>query len=213
MNIPTLDGAWDGQEWENANILNIDIFRDRSTEHHPEVKAKLLYNDKGIYGQFKVKDQYVRAVKTGYQESVCKDSCVEFFFKPKPESGYLNFEFSCGGAMLCSYITDNTRTKNGFAKYVMLQDSELDMVDIYHSLPAKVDPEITEPTEWFLGFFIPFSLLEIYVGDIGNVSAEKWTANLYKCADDTSHPHWASWNPITETNFHLPECFGDIEFE
>ena len=213
VNVPALDDGWDGPEWENANIIDIDIFRDESSEHHPETKAKLLYTDKGIYGQFKVKDQYVRAANIGYQANVCKDSCVEFFFKPKTESGYLNFEFSCGGSLLCFYITDNTRTENGFAECVMLKDSELDMVEIYHSLPEKIDPEITEPTEWFIGFFIPFSLLEIYVGDINNVSGNSWTANFYKCADHTSHPHWASWNSITATNFHLPECFGDIEFE
>jgi len=210
---PLLNSGWDGIEWENANILDIAIFRDESTYHHPDTKIKLLYSDKGIYGQFKVEDQYVRAVHLGYQASVCKDSCVEFFVKPKKTSGYLNFEFNCGGALLCSYLTDCTRIGDGFAEYVMLKDSELDMVEIYHSLPEKIDPEITEKTEWLIGFFIPFSLFEIYVGNIDNLAENRWSANFYKCADETSHPHWASWNPITETNFHSPECFGDIEFD
>jgi hypothetical protein len=213
LNEPVLDADWNGDEWEKANIVDIAVFRDRSSEHHPKTEAKLLYNENGIYGKFKVEDQYVRAVASGYQESVCCDSCVEFFVKPKTDKGYLNFEFSCGGAILCTYITDHTRTSKGFKEMVHLTDEDLDQVEIYHSLPSRIDPEITEPTEWFLGFFIPFSLFEKYVDSLGEMCGSKWRANFYKCADQTSHPHWASWNPITATNFHLPECFGDIEFE
>jgi hypothetical protein len=86
-------------------------------------------------------------------------------------------------------------------------------VAVYHSMPATVEPEVTVPTEWLLEFFIPFGLLEKYVGSIGPVQNQVWRANLYKCADGTSHPHWASWSPVTEFNFHLPQCFGRVRFE
>jgi hypothetical protein len=69
------------------------------------------------------------------------------------------------------------------------------------------------PTEWLLEFFIPFALLEKYVGPFGHVYNQEWRANFQKCADDTSHPHWASWAPIDELNFHLPHCFGTIRFD
>ena len=36
---------------------------------------------------------------------------------------------------------------------------------------------------------------------------------FFKCGDKTSHPHWASWNPVDELNFHLPRCFSEIIFE
>jgi hypothetical protein len=80
-------------------------------------------------------------------------------------------------------------------------------------MPDVVEPEIEEDTEWRLGFFFPFALVEKYAGKLGDPAGTKWTANFYKCGDKTSHPHWASWNPVKVLNFHLPECFGDIIFE
>ena len=67
--------------------------------------------------------------------------------------------------------------------------------------------------EWRLEYFIPFSLLEKWVGSLGLVLGQQWHANLYKCGDETSHPHWAAWAPVDEFNFHLPRCFGTIQFE
>ena len=37
--------------------------------------------------------------------------------------------------------------------------------------------------------------------------------NFFKCADDSSHPHWASWAPIGEAlNFHQPQYFAPLRF-
>jgi hypothetical protein len=35
---------------------------------------------------------------------------------------------------------------------------------------------------------------------------------LYKCADQTSHPHWAAWSAVNTLNFHVPDCFGAVQF-
>ena len=77
----------------------------------------MLYDANGLYGIFRVQDRYVRCVRTQYHDAVWKDSCVEFFAQPKPDRGYFNFEFNCGGAFLCSYITNPERTPDGFKEY------------------------------------------------------------------------------------------------
>ncbi len=43
----------------------------------------------------------------------------------------------------------------------------------------------------------------------------KAKANVYKCGDNLSKPHFLSWNPIHHPtpNFHLPEFFGTLELE
>jgi hypothetical protein len=213
---PELDSDWNSSRWRDAHIADVSIFRDESTTHHPKTEVKLLYTQNGIYGKFKVEDNYVRSVESGYLAPVCRDSCVEFFVKPKKNRGYLNFEFNCGGSLLCTYITDSTRTDTGFKEMVELKESELNQVKIYHSLPSIVEPEIKDDTEWFIGCYIPFSLIEKYVGKLSfskKSHPPEWRCNFYKCGDKTSHPHWASWNPITATNFHLPECFGILKFE
>ena len=43
-------------------------------------------------------------------------------------------------------------------------------------------------------------------------SGQVWRGNFFKCAEDISHPHWAAWSPVDEFNFHLPRCFGTIQF-
>jgi len=209
-----LEDSWDGAVWGSANIIDIDIFREQSSDHHPKTQCKLLYNEQGIYGLFRVEDQYVRSISTKFQDGVCKDSCVEFFVEPAGGEGYLNFEFNCGGNMLVFQVIDATRSKKGFAKHYKLTEDDVDGMQQFATMPPVVEPEITEPTTWRRGFFIPLSVFEKTTGlQSKELSGQKWRANLYKCADKTSHPHWASWNPITETNFHLPQCFGELTFE
>ena len=65
-----------------AEVAELTNVCPKSTEHHPKITLQLLHDDRNIYGLYSVKDQYVRAVATTYQDSVCQDSCVEFFFKP-----------------------------------------------------------------------------------------------------------------------------------
>jgi len=209
---PELQGLWDGPAWSRADTLELESFRPEGSENRPKTSVRLLYNEEGIFGIFRVDDRYVRCVHTRYGAPVYKDSCVEFFVKPKPGKGYFNFEFNCGGALLCSYITNPERTADGFKEYVLIPESEGRVVGIFHSMPAVVDPEITEPVTWTLEFFIPFSLLGKYAGPIGDIHGQEWAANFYKCGDETSHPHWVSWRPLPQLNFHMPEYFGTVRF-
>jgi len=209
---PPLTGDWNHECWDAAETIEINLFRPESSDHQPTTEARLLYDKNGLHLIFRVQDKYVRSTHTEFNDCVCHDSCVEFFVKPKSDKGYINFETNCGGTLLASYVEDPTRGKNGFAKYQKLTTTDEQMVSIYHSMPKTVEPELTEPTTWINQLYIPFELFEKYVGELGDVSGQTWRANLYKCGDKTSHPHWVSWNPVTELNFHLPECFGIVRF-
>src|SRR5690606_14661144 len=96
------------------------------------------------------------------------------------------------------------RTPDGFKAAVRVTADEARVVQVRSTLPRVIDPERTEPTRWTLQFFIPFALLEKFVGAIGNVRGQTWRGNFFKCAEDNSHPHWAAWSPVDEFNFHLP---------
>jgi len=86
-------------------------------------------------------------------------------------------------------------------------------VQIYHSMPEKVDPEIAEEKVWQLEYHIPFAVLEEYVGPLGDVAGQMWRANFYKCAETNSHPHWATWSPLLDGfDFHSPRFFGVLHF-
>jgi hypothetical protein len=209
---PVLNGAWDSAAWAGAATAEIANFRPESKAHRPRVQARILYDDAALYGIYRVEDRYVRCVHGSFQDPVCRDSCVEFFFQPHVGSGYYNFEFNCGGTFLCMYVRDCRRAVDGFADYTWMRAEDGRKVEVWHSLPARVEPEITEPTLWFLQFRIPFATLEPYCGALGAPQGKEWRGNFYKCGDQTSQPHWASWAPVDELNFHLPRCFQTLRF-
>jgi hypothetical protein len=203
---PEPGDLWDGPYWKNAGVLAIDQCRPESSTHRPVTYARLAYDDSALHGMFKVQDRFVRCVRSRFQTEVWKDSCVEIFLQP-PGNRYFNFEFSCGGAMYCAH-----RPVDKSTPAQQLTAAQCGPIRVIHSLPSIVDPEIASDCEWTLTFSIPFGVLEQCVGHPLPLSGTIWKGNLYKCGDETSHPHWLSWSPVPEVNFHLPDCFGDLMF-
>jgi hypothetical protein len=62
-----------------------------------------------------------------------------------------------------------------------------------------------------LGFKIPIDLFVRRAGCSAELSGQCWYGNFYKCADNTSHPHWLTWYPSSD--FHVPDEFGKLIFE
>jgi hypothetical protein len=208
-----LDAGFDAPCWAKAEEGVIGHFRAESSAHRPEVRFRVLHDGTHLYVRFLVCDQYVRSVRTNYQDSVCLDSCVEFFVRPRPKGGYFNFEVNAGGALLLSYVEDWSRLpRGGFAKWTPVSESWGRRVTIWHSQPAVVDPEIATPVTWGIAYRVPVALFEAFAGPLGGLSGQRWHANFYKCGDQTSHPHWAAWSPVPKLNFHLPDSFGEITF-
>ena len=203
---------WTGPAWMQAAPLDIAHFRPESSGHHPRTRARLLYDFNNLYGIFWVEDRFVRCVHSVFQDPTYLDSCVELFIQPDGGTGYFNFEFNAGGTLAVSFIRDATRTPDVFKSYSILTAAEGSQVGVYHSLPALVEPEINTPVEWTLEFCIPLDLLAHYSGSGSDLGGREWRGNLYKCGDDTSHPHWASWAEVDALNFHLPRCFGGLHF-
>ena len=212
-NTIPLSGQWNSPIWQTADVLTIGSFRPESSKHRPLALVKSLYDDASVHVLFKVADRFVRCTRTGYQGEVWKDSCVEWFVKPKTDAGYFNFEVNCGGALHVSYVENPERIDKKLKKSTPLPAEIGKGIAIYHSLPAVVDPEIAGPIEWAIELKVPFRVLESFVGPLGNPDNQQWRANFNKCADESSHPHWATWSPVTELNFHRPWEFGEIRFE
>jgi hypothetical protein len=209
---PRLEDGWDDPAWAVAEPLEVAHFRPEGTDHRPRTRARLLHDGERLRGLFRVEDRHVRSVHTRFGEPVYQDSCVEIFLQPKEGRGYLNFEMNAGGTLLASHVIDHRRTPEGFAAFTRLTGEDGRQVAVRSSLPPLVEPEIDGAVDWQLAFSIPLALLETYVGPIGPLPGQAWRANLYKCGDRTSHPHWASWSPVDALNFHLPHCFGTLRF-
>jgi len=211
--VPEWKADWEDAVWSQAETGTLTHIRPETGDHIPDTRFRLLHNDRNIYGIFQVRDRYVRVIETEFQAGVCKDSCVEFFFQPHRGSGYFNLEMNAGGAFLIYYVRDHRRREDGFADFSKLLPEEGAQIKVVTNMPRVIEPEITTPTTWVAQFALPAEVLEKYTGKLDNLKAVTWKANFYKCGDHTSHPHWIAWNPITQTNYHLPECFGKIELE
>ena len=150
---------------------------------------------------------------TEYESDTYKDSCVELFLRPDEQGGYFALEVNCGGAFSLRFIEDWTRAPNRFAKWSPVPPEAAAGLHVAHSMPAIVEPEIAEPTEWWVEVGVPLAAFEEFCGPFRPLDGRIWRANVFKCGDETSHPHWASWAPIGEAlDFHQPQFFGGFVF-
>jgi hypothetical protein len=206
-----IDGDWNKPQWQNIKEVNISNRMGDKPIFTPTVKAKMMYDNENLYVIFHVNDKYVRCLVTDINGPVYEEPAVEFFFSPDPEfhDRYFNLEINCGGTPLMHYNDFAAKTRNP------LDPEDIKKVEIAHSLPQVVDPEITEPVAWTLEYKIPIAMLEKYSRIIHPKEGINWKANFYNIAEKGSNIHFLTWsfvdNPVP--NFHLPRFFGVIKFK
>jgi hypothetical protein len=152
----------------------------------------------------------VRCITNEINGPVWEDACVEFFFSPDTSypRRYFNLEINCGGTPLMHYNTipgEDIR---------ILEPGDIEKIEIAHSLPRKIDPEITEPVSWTVEYRIPLLMLEKYSAITPPGPGITWKGNFYKCAENSSNPHFMTWSFVDnpEPDFHLPQFFGELRF-
>jgi hypothetical protein len=206
--------AWDDACWRGIPEIQIASFHPQSSGHRPDTRVKLVYDGRALYGIFRVQDCYVRCTRLNFQDAVYKDACVEFFVQPRPGAGHFNFEMNCCGALLSRYIEDaRRRPDNTFFRQAGLPAAAASRIRIETTLTGPIEEEITEPLEWRLSFAIPLPVLEAFCGPLGDPRGQTWRANFNKCAEESTHPHWAAWASIGEKrDFHQPDRFGRLVF-
>ena len=208
-----IDANWDKAEWKNVGIVKVDKYMGTIPKFKPTVEAKMMYDEHNVYVIFRVKDRYVRSVVQEYNGNVSGDSCVEFFFAPDSSlpQHYFNLEINAGGTPLIFYIAPPYPSAN----FVKLQASEIEQIEIAHSLPSKVDPEISEPVTWTIEYRIPLTMLSKFSNVTKPAPGVIWKANFYKTGSRTSNPNYITWNFVDNPrpNFHLPQFFGTLIFQ
>lgn len=203
-----IDGVWDKTQWKLVPEILIANVMGKMPEYKPVVRAKIQYDRSNIYVIFKVKDKFVSSLVQESNGPVSRDACVEFFFSPVVNAplNYFNLETNAGGTKLMSYHGE-------VIKRVVKAD--LEEVVLAHSLPNVISPPIMKEVEWIIEYRIPFSLLKKYTQIAMPNKGVRWRANLYKTASTGLNPHYITWSVVEnyKPNFHLPACFGVLEFE
>ena len=205
-----IDGNWDKMEWQKVEAIQLEHFMGEAPKFRPIVNAKMMYDANNLYVIFQVADRYIRCVTNKTNGPVYEDTCVEFFFSPDQNSQlqYFNLETNCGGTALMYYNLIPRKD------YIVMDTDDIQKIEIAHSMPEIVDPEITKSVIWTLEYKLPLELLKKYATVSQPAPGVVWKGNCYKIADKTSNPHYLTWSLIDqiEPDFHLPQFFGTLIF-
>jgi len=209
--VPVIDARWDKPFWKEAEVAEIRNRMGDKPRFEPRTQVRMMYDNTFLYLIFRVEDRFVTCVKEKINDAVYEDACVEFFFAPdtgQPEK-YFNLETNCGGVPLMHY--NRIPRKD----YTRLDPGDIRKIEIAHSLPAKVEQEITTPVTWTIEYRIPLEMLGEYSVVTRPRPGIAWRANFYKVAEKGSNPHYYTWSRIDQEkpDFHLPRYFGILKFQ
>ncbi len=184
----------------------IDILNwEKAFPYKPDLKFRIAHAGTEIWLKYYVKEKNILAQETRTNGDVYKDSTVEFFISVDGEN-YYNFEFNCIGVTHLAY-----GPRRGNRKFVTAETVE--KIEAESTLGSEAFSEKSGKFEWEMMIRIP---IECFAYDtLKTFAGLKATANFYKCGDETSDPHFVSWNPVKTENpdYHRPEFFGRVEFE
>lgn len=174
--------------------------------YKPEVRFKIAYCQNQILLKYYVKEETILAKEIKINGDVYKDSCVEFFISTQKDRPYYNFEFNCIGIPSVGY--GQARENR-----VSINPEILKLIKTKSSLGNQPFEEKTGGYQWEMMIIIPKECLT-YDKDI-ELKGLHAKANFYKCGDETSKPHFVTWNPIhtKSPDYHQPTYFGVIGFE
>jgi len=172
----------------------------------PSVQARLFHNGAYLFIRYDVSEKYTAALAAEDMGNVWEDSCCEFFIS-LGDGTYYNFESTCIGTLLMT----NRKSRNEDVCPASI--AVLDSVLRWPSLGRNPFTEISGDNNWSLILAIPATAL--FKQQLTSWDGVKAKANLYKCGDKLSEPHFLSWNPIAlpSPDFHCPAFFADLEFE
>ena len=169
----------------------------------PETRGQVVYlPGEGLEVSLRCRERNPRAVCTKPNDPVHTDSCLEAFFNCFPDLpvyGYIALEMNAIGACHCSFGTGrHTRSS---------------IVDLGQAHPVvRIERIEQEDGGWWRATcLLSRELLEgLYGRDCSFPPGHRMRGNFYKCGDQTEFPHWGSWAPVKQVDFHVPDEFGDF---
>ena len=197
--------------WENVNeaVIDSNSYLWMDNNYCPKVIVKMFHTERNIYVKFKVYETKVKIKHLNFGSDVWKDSCVELFINPFPQTNnnYFNIEINALGVPLIGVGKSNSDKERYY-----FEEDEIKDWQIVPSIEEAIDGEHGEEY-WTLHYKIPKSFFEKYYNQKFEVM--NGIVNFYKCGDETEFEHYGAWNKILNDNpnFHLPEYFGEIIFE
>ena len=178
-------------DWNKVEKAMIDKFGWGYTDYKPLCYAQGVYtDDAGMVIKLTAFEQNPRATKTEFMDSVCNDSCLEFFFSAD-RVAYTNFEFNALGTQHTSVGAPGHRGP----------------IDQFTERPVIKAERFDD--RWTITFALSHKMVKDITGKELTRGAQFY-GNFYKCGDECEHKHYGMWNEVeTDTpSFHQPAYFG-----
>ncbi|MFV0266636.1 MAG: carbohydrate-binding family 9-like protein [Draconibacterium sp.] len=188
-----------------TQLHKIDTLNWEAFSYKPLINFRVAHTGNEIWLKYYVREKYILARETRINGDVYKDSTVEFFISACGGKSYYNFEFSCIGTLHVAYGP-------GRGDRTFVSPELLKKISISSSLGNRPFEEKIGDFYWEMMICIP---VECFAFDrLKTFDGLRATANFYKCGDETSEPHFVTWNSVkTESpDYHRPEFFGEAEF-
>lgn len=226
-NGPVVDGKLDDKVWENVPWT--DNFQDIEGDRKPlplwNTRAKMTWDDKGLYIAAELLEPHVWANLKNYDDIVFYDNDFEIFIDPDNDTHqYYEFEVNALNTMFDLFMPKPYRNNSG-PMIVYNGPGMKWAVDVQGTLnnPNDIDKG------WTTEIFIPFWALTIGVnpkvphdGDFWriNFSRVEWLTEVkdgkyvkLKDANGKVLPehNWV-WSPQGVVNMHFPERWGYLFF-
>ncbi|MBR4234592.1 MAG: carbohydrate-binding family 9-like protein [Clostridia bacterium] len=163
---------------------------------HYEAAAHLGINSSGLRLLMYAYEEAISARETRFGGSVCRDSCLEFFFMPFPKSDrrYLNIEINPAGTA-----------------HVGIGEGRPGRKVFYAPVPGMtIRTFVKDGSFWALSAEIPADFVRAEFGAFPQ-AGDVMKGNFYKCSEDI-HEHYGVWAHVgtPAPDFHTPEYFGDL---
>lgn len=173
----------------------------------PSCQGKIGRTEEALAIHWAVSGPDLRVQNLQDSGRIWEDSCCELFIQLPPASkevsqtpDYVNIEVNAAGILLAACGPDRHARRPLSPELLSQIIRVADVQGPCHEVGGRWD--------WTLSLLIPYSVLGL---DAKNLPAQL-KGNIYKCGDETAHPHFLSWSPVGTPNpdFHRPEYFGNF---
>lgn len=192
-----------GADAGNCAELAIRQYHWLPDRYAPKARAYVSYTEEELLISMRAYERDPLVRYKNHNDPVYKDSCLEFFLQPTPESDdrYLNLEVNAAGTILVGL-------GKGRQDRVYLGADEVPPLHIYAE--TNLRDQVTGEWYWKLDLRVPMSWLAALFPDFRPVAGTKMRGNFYKCGNETAHPHYGSWAYVRSEapDFHRSQDFG-----
>lgn len=171
--------------------------------YKPAFSFRMAHTSQSLIIEYRVREASIASVAGRDNGRVWEDSCCEFFSQLPGDDFYYNMECNCTGRLLigCGPVREGRQ---------LAPASVLDKVQRCSSLGSDDIALVEGDFSWNMVLVIPKEAW--FQSNVQSFDGMKMKANIYKCGDKLSQPHFLSWNKIDiETpDFHRPDFFGEM---